>query len=49
MEHPSFRMGAVVDELLEALRLLTGRADAQFRDGQREAIEALVGDRSRRC
>jgi ATP-dependent DNA helicase RecQ len=37
----------VTDQLLESLRLLTGRADAQFRDGQREAIEALVGDRSR--
>jgi ATP-dependent DNA helicase RecQ len=35
------------DPLLSALRTLTGRADAQFRDGQREAIEALVVDRAR--
>ena len=35
------------DPLTEALRTLTGRADADFRDGQREAIEALVGDRAR--
>ena len=34
------------DHLLEALRLLTGRPDAVFRDGQREAIEALVDDRA---
>ncbi|MFP5488720.1 MAG: RecQ family ATP-dependent DNA helicase, partial [Acidimicrobiia bacterium] len=38
---------AETDELLDALRRLTGRADAAFRDGQREAIEALVRDRSR--
>ncbi len=35
------------DPLLEALRTLTGRADAEFRDGQREAISALVDDRAR--
>src|SRR5690242_17290083 len=35
------------DELLESLRRLTGRPDATFRDGQREAIEALVRDRAR--
>jgi len=35
------------DPLLGALRGLTGRADAQFRDGQREAIELLVDDRAR--
>ncbi|MAT04412.1 MAG: ATP-dependent DNA helicase RecG [Acidimicrobiaceae bacterium] len=35
------------DPLLDALRKLTGRADASFRDGQREAISALVDDRSR--
>jgi len=35
------------DELLGALRGLTGRADAEFRDGQREAIELLVDDRAR--
>src|SRR5688500_5155030 len=34
-------------DLLDALRQLTGRADAEFREGQREAIEALVHDRSR--
>ncbi|HWL45586.1 MAG TPA: DEAD/DEAH box helicase [Ilumatobacter sp.] len=37
----------MADVLLDALRTLTGRADAVFRDGQREAIEALVRDRSR--
>ena len=35
------------DELLDALRGLTGRADAEFRDGQRQAIELLVDDRAR--
>jgi len=35
------------DHLLDALRLLTGRPDADFRDGQRQAIEALTRDRSR--
>jgi ATP-dependent DNA helicase RecQ len=35
------------DPLLDALRRLTGRADADFRDGQREAISALVDERSR--
>jgi ATP-dependent DNA helicase RecQ len=35
------------DPLLDALRTLTGRPDATFRDGQRESIEALVQDRSR--
>ena len=35
------------DPLLGALRRLTGRADAEFREGQREAIVALVEDRSR--
>lgn len=35
------------DGMLDALRALTGRPDATFRDGQREAIEALVRDRSR--
>ena len=29
------------------LRQLTGRADAEFRDGQWEAIEALVDKRQR--
>ena len=35
------------DPLLDALRTLTGRPDAEFRDGQREAIAALVNDRGR--
>jgi ATP-dependent DNA helicase RecQ len=40
--HPS-----VADQALDLLRQLTGRADASFHDGQREAIEALVGQRQR--
>ncbi|MGH9135189.1 MAG: DEAD/DEAH box helicase, partial [Ilumatobacteraceae bacterium] len=35
------------DVLLVALRQLTGRADAQFRPHQREAVQALVHDRAR--
>ena len=35
------------DELLDALRRLTGRTDAEFRPAQREAIEALVHGRAR--
>ena len=35
------------DELLDALRRLTGRPDAEFRPHQREAVEALVRDRAR--
>jgi len=35
------------DELLDALRSLTGRADAEFHRDQREAIEALVNGRER--
>jgi ATP-dependent DNA helicase RecQ len=35
------------DELIGALRGLTGRPDAAFRDGQREAIELLVDERAR--
>lgn len=35
------------DALHDALRRLTGRPDADFRDGQREAISALVEERSR--
>ncbi len=38
---------ATSDSLLDALRLLTGRPAAEFRDGQRDAIMALVDDRSR--
>lgn len=34
-------------EALEALRVLTGRSDATFHDGQFEAISALVADRRR--
>ena len=37
----------VDDALTIALRTLTGRPDASFRDGQREAIEALVDHRAR--
>jgi ATP-dependent DNA helicase RecQ len=35
------------DALLNSLRELTGRKDASFRDGQRDAIQALVEDRAR--
>ena len=35
------------DEALEVLRALVGRDDADFHDGQYEAIEALVDDRRR--
>ncbi len=35
------------DPLIDALRRLTGRPDAEFRDDQRNAIAALVEDRSR--
>jgi ATP-dependent DNA helicase RecQ len=35
------------DEALEALHALVGRPDAEFHDGQYEAIEALVADRRR--
>ena len=38
---------AIADPILEALRELTGRADADFRPDQREAIEALVERRER--
>ncbi len=42
------RMAATdTDTLTDALRSLTGRPDAAFRDGQREAIQALVDDRAR--
>jgi ATP-dependent DNA helicase RecQ len=37
----------MADELLDALCLLTGRADAEFHPDQREAIEALVSGRER--
>lgn len=38
---------AEAPDLHEALRQLTGNPAAEFRDGQQEAIEALVGARSR--
>ena len=38
---------ADTDPLLDALRRLTGRPDAGFREGQRAAIEALVDDHDR--
>lgn len=37
----------MADELLNALRSLTGRVDAEFHPDQREAIEALVNGRHR--
>ena len=39
--------GSLHDSALVALRQLVGRDDATFHDGQFEAIEALVGSRSR--
>src|SRR5918994_4108910 len=49
LQHPDAMLAAMADSdhLLDALRLLTGRPTADFRDGQREAIEALVDDRAR--
>ncbi|GAB3705319.1 RecQ family ATP-dependent DNA helicase [Mariniluteicoccus flavus] len=38
---------ALAHDALQILRDLTGRPDADFRDGQLEAIEALVADRRR--
>src|SRR5688572_20626820 len=38
---------ALADDATDLLRRLTGRADAAFRDGQLEAIEALVERRRR--
>lgn len=40
-------MTSTLDAALAALRELVGRADAEFHDGQYEAIEALVEDRRR--
>jgi len=40
-------MQAAQDSLLQALRQLTGKPDANFHDGQREAIESLVLRRER--
>ncbi|MDO5535854.1 MAG: DEAD/DEAH box helicase, partial [Propionibacteriaceae bacterium] len=39
--------GTIVEDALVALRRLVGREDAQFRDGQLDAVQALVQDRSR--
>ena len=36
-----------MDESLEALRALTNNPDANFREGQREAIDVLVKNKSR--
>ena len=47
MTHPPRTVTPMADELLDALRSLTGRADADFHPDQREAIEALVHERSR--
>lgn len=41
------RGGSIRPAALAALRALVGRADADFHDGQFEAIEALVADRRR--
>jgi ATP-dependent DNA helicase RecQ len=48
MSHPRRTVTLMAaDELLDALRSLTGRADAEFRRDQREAIEGLVNGRER--
>ena len=39
-------MAAVIDDLTRHLRTMLG-PDATFRDGQREAIEAVIGDGGR--
>ncbi len=44
---PSSPSAALATEARAALRRLVGRDDADFRDGQLEAISALVADRSR--
>ena len=46
-EWPAMGQTSEPDELLDALRRLTGRPDAEFRPHQREAVEALVRDRAR--
>ncbi|MCU1359708.1 MAG: recQ, partial [Ilumatobacteraceae bacterium] len=45
MSHRPRTVTVMPDELLEALRSLTGRVDADFHPHQREAIEALVNER----
>ena len=47
MSHPRRTVTLMADELLDALRSLTGRADAEFHRDQREAIDALVNGRDR--
>lgn len=44
---PAAPSAALTDAARTALRRLVGRDDADFRDGQLEAISALVADRSR--
>jgi ATP-dependent DNA helicase RecQ len=44
---PSAPSAALATEARTALRRLVGRDDADFRDGQLEAVSALVDDRSR--
>ena len=44
---PSPPTTALADAARTALRRLVGREDADFRDGQLEAVSALVADRSR--
>jgi ATP-dependent DNA helicase RecQ len=44
---PSAPAPALATEARTALRRLVGRDDADFRDGQLEAVAALVDDRSR--
>src|SRR5665811_691218 len=49
VQHPNAMLGRMADSdpLLSALRRLTGRPDADFRDGQREAVIELVEARAR--
>ncbi|MFL6171114.1 MAG: RecQ family ATP-dependent DNA helicase [Ornithinibacter sp.] len=44
---PSFPTPELTTRARESLRRLVGRDDADFRDGQLEAVSALVADRSR--
>jgi ATP-dependent DNA helicase RecQ len=44
---PTTPAPALTDAARAALRRLVGREDAEFRDGQLEAVSALVADRSR--
>ena len=47
LSHPRPTLDLMPDELLDALRSLTARPDADFHPDQREAIEALVNGRDR--